>query len=110
MSEADDFFQQQEADERNKIIRETAPIAWEALLPHFARGDVVAVATGLDLVAVAEAISRDESAQVKDWLDSGQIGKVSDAQAQDWLARQVTVWAVVIKPWVLVQERLPERA
>lgn len=91
--------------ERAKITLETAAIAWAELLPHFARGAVVAVDAALDLVAVAEAFHRDDAAQLKAWMAAGQVGKASDAQAQAWLQQGAQVWAVVIAPWVLVQER-----
>ena len=30
-------------------------------------------------------------------------GPVSDLQAQDWYQQDSEVWAVVVKPWILVQ-------
>ena len=106
MSDADEFFHEADAVERAKITLETAPIAWEALLPHFARGAVIAADSALDLVSVAEAFSQDDAAQIKTWMNSEQLGKVSDEQAKAWLEQKAEVWAVVIAPWVLVQERL----
>ena len=32
------------------------------------------------------------------------MGKVADQQAAAWLATDAEVWAVVVSPWVLVQE------
>jgi hypothetical protein len=32
------------------------------------------------------------------------IGKVTDEQASAWLAADTELWAVVVSPWVLVQE------
>ena len=75
------------------------------LLAH-ARGDLLAVAAQLDLVAVAAAMMEDNSERIKGWMDAGQLQVASDAQAADWAERQPdTLWAVVIRPWVLVQER-----
>ena len=105
MSDAEQFFRDTDAVERAKITLETAPIAWEALLPHFARGAVIAVDGTLDLVHVAECFSRDDAAQIKSWMNASKLGKVSDAQASSWLEQKTEVWAVVIMPWVLVQER-----
>lgn len=106
MSNADEFFRETDAIERAKITLETAPIAWEALLPHFARGVVIAVDRALDLVSVAEAFSQDDAEQIKTWMSAAQLGKASDEQASRWLEQNAEVWAVVIAPWVLVQERL----
>ncbi|HEY9036796.1 MAG TPA: DUF2288 domain-containing protein [Pseudomonadales bacterium] len=105
MTDPDDAFQETDAIERAKITLETAAIGWESLLPHFARGAVVAVDGALDLVAVAEHFSRDDADQIKAWMAANQVGKVSDAQAAAWLEQRAEVWAVVIAPWILVQEK-----
>lgn len=88
-----------------KLLGETAAISWQELQPFFARGVVLQVAAGLDLVEVATATSLDEKAQVADWLGSGQLIRLEAEQAQDWHARDPSLWAVVVAPWVLVQER-----
>ena len=89
------------------ILGATAQIEWSVLEPHFARGDLLAVAPQLDLVAVAAAMMEDNSERIKGWMDAGQLQVASDAQAADWAERQPdTLWAVVIRPWVLVQERV----
>ena len=88
------------------ILGATAQIEWNALEPHFARGELLVVDRGLDLVAVAQAFIDDDSGQVKDWMEQGQLAAATDAQAADWFERNPdTLWAVVIRPWVLVQER-----
>ena len=43
------------------ILGATAQIEWSVLEPHFARGDLLAVAAQLDLVAVAAAMMEDNS-------------------------------------------------
>lgn len=88
------------------ILGATAPIEWKALEPHFALGQVLTVDQALDLVVVAEAFARDDSAAVKQWMETGQVQLTPDAQAADWHERDPdNLWAVVIRPWVLVQER-----
>jgi hypothetical protein len=62
------------------------------------------VALGLDLVEVAVGIAQDDRAAVEGWLLAGALTRASDADAQDWLARDPVFWAVVAAPWVLVQE------
>ena len=61
------------------------------------------VAAELDLVDVAHALQLDDVEQVKSWTDNLQVSPVSDAQAKQWVADDTSLWAVVIKPWVLVQ-------
>ncbi len=36
-------------------------------------------------------------------LDSGLVDTVKDTQAAEWYEQDALVWALVIKPWVLVQ-------
>ena len=83
---------------------ETGRIGWQALQPWFAKGDTLQVAKKVDLVAVATALAADDAAAVKGWLDAGQLGPVSTAQASAWVHANAEVWAVVALPWILVQE------
>lgn len=88
---------------REKVNLETSQIAWKELQRFFASGTAVYVAPGLDLVEVAYQFSMDNKALVEQWMQSGQLGLVSDRQAIDWLEADAQVWAVVVKPWILVQ-------
>jgi len=87
-----------------KLNLDTSLISWHELQRHFAAGSVISVRTNLDLVEVALCISTDDSEKVGKWLSSGMIGKVSDEEARMWLDSEAELWAVVVKPWVLVQE------
>ena len=89
---------------RAKVNLETSRIAWSELQRFFASGVAVAVKTELDLVEVAFQFSKDNKAQVERWLLTGKVGKVSDAQATAWIEANAEMWAVVVSPWVLVQE------
>jgi hypothetical protein len=89
--------------EKVKVNLETSKIPWHELQRFFAAGLAVAVSQELDLVEVAWQFSEDNKAQVEIWLANQQIAVVSDQQAQDWLAHDRSVWAVVVKPWILVQ-------
>lgn len=88
-----------------KINLETAPIRWQELLRFFASGNAIAVDPSLDLTQVAKAIADDRASQLQAWMSANLVDVVTDAQAQAWLATDTTVWAVVIKPWVLVQPK-----
>jgi len=83
---------------------ETGRIAWRELQRFFASGHAVAVAPELDLVKVGCDLARDNANQWARWMESGQVALVSDQQAQAWHEADAQVWALVIKPWVLVQE------
>lgn len=88
---------------RAKINLETSRIAWKELQRFFASGAAIAVDSGLDLVEVAFQISEDNAAQVAEWMQAGKVARVSDAQAQTWFETDADVWAVVVRPYVLVQ-------
>ncbi|MGN6964761.1 DUF2288 domain-containing protein, partial [Neisseria sp. P0016.S002] len=86
-----------------KLNTETARISWEELQPHFARGAAVYVAPDLDLIAVARHVAEDEAASLKQWMEQGRFGAISDDMARTFLADKQEMWAVVVAPWVLVQ-------
>lgn len=89
---------------RAKLNLETARIPWPALQGLYAAGDVLAAAPDLDLVEVAVQMARDNSAQIRLWLAAKRLAPVSDDQARAWHAAGTEVWAVVVKPFVLVQD------
>jgi hypothetical protein len=89
---------------RASVNLETARIAWKELQRFFASGSAILVSAELDLVEVAYQISEDNKAQVLEWMQSGQIARVPDAQALAWYEADADVWAVVVRPYVLVQQ------
>ena len=89
---------------RAKINAETAKIPWRELQRFFAQGKVMLVVAELDLVDVAFAVRQDEVSRVEAWIRSARLGPVSDDQARGWFEQEARLWAVVVKPWVLVQE------
>ena len=88
---------------RAKVNLETAQIAWKELLRFFAGGLAVAVSPQLDLVEVALQMSQDNKAQIEQWMAEGKIARVSDELAKEWLEADAMLWAVVVKPWIVVQ-------
>ena len=88
---------------RASVNLETAQIAWRELQRFFASGSAIAVSDDLDLIEVAFQISEDNRTQVARWMESGLVARVSDKQALDWYDSDATVWAVVARPYVLVQ-------
>jgi hypothetical protein len=88
-----------------KLLGETAPITWQELQPFFARGVLLMVDGAADLIEVAQAVAENNQGKVAAWLTSGQLCKVEEKVAEDLLTRDPQLWAVVVAPWVLVQER-----
>ena len=92
---------------RLKINSETARLPWAELQRHFAQGSAVFVGPDLDLVDVAVRISHDDKDSIAKWMAAGQIGKVTDEQAQAWAEGDAVLWTSVVHPFILVQ---PEKA
>ena len=88
-----------------KLLGETAAITWEELQPFFARGALLWVDGAEDLVGVALAVAQDDKTRVAALLTDGKLSKVDENRAQDLLARDPKLWAVVVAPWVLIHER-----
>jgi len=88
---------------RAKVNLETAQIAWKELQRFFASGAAIHASDDLDLVEVAFQMSRDNAAQIQQWMVAGKLSKVTDEQAAVWFETDALVWAVVVSPWVLVQ-------
>ena len=100
----EDLKAQSEELKRGKIVSETARIPWKDLQRHFAGGRVLYVAGDLDLVDAAFAVQQDDLKTVTNWTEQQLMAPVSDDQAKRWYEADAVLWAVVIKPWVLVQE------
>ena len=92
---------------REKMNLETSRITWKELQRFFAAGKAVSVSLDLDLIDVADQFARDNKVLVEQWMGEGKVGLVADSQALEWFEEDAEVWAVVVKPWVLVQEVKP---
>ena len=99
----EELLRQDRELQRAKINSETAKIPWLELQRFFAAGRVLLVAPGLDLVDVGYAMQQDDIEQVQRWTDCAQVAPVPDELARAWVSEEASLWAVVVKPWVLVQ-------
>jgi hypothetical protein len=88
-----------------KLLGETASMTWNELQPFFARGALLWVEASLDLIEVAEAVAENHAEKVAAWLAAGEVGKVAESRALDFLERDPPLWTVVVAPWVLIQDR-----
>ncbi|VVN87102.1 hypothetical protein PS691_01558 [Pseudomonas fluorescens] len=88
-----------------KLLGETASITWKELEPFFAKGALLWVDASLDLIEAAEAVAANQAEKVAAWLAGEELAKVSATRAQDLLERDPQLWAVVVSPWILIQER-----
>lgn len=86
------------------LLAETAKIPWKELQYFFAGGKAIFVDTELDLIDVATQFTNDNKTAVEHWMKNNLVLPVPDEKAKAWYENDSTVWAVVVKPWVLVQE------
>ena len=88
-----------------KLNLETSRIHWHELQTYFARGQVVRVAPELDLLEVATELAADNRERFECWMSEDKVGDIAPELAQAWYDRNAELWAVVVAPWVLVQDR-----
>lgn len=87
-----------------KLNFETGRITWPELQRHFARGVVLVVEADLDLIKVAETLAQDDSTTVERWIQQKSVAGATMEQARIWEDNKPEFWAVVVAPWVLIQE------
>lgn len=79
---------------------------WSWLMPHAQRDQVLVVNSGLDLVDVGVAIASDNTAAVQVWIAEQLLTKPTANQLSDWNSEQEKRFdALIVRPFVLVQER-----
>jgi hypothetical protein len=88
-----------------KLLGETAVIEWKALERFWAKGDLIWVDASLDLIEVAQAMAENRSETFGIWRNAGTVGPVSNEQALDLQSRDPEIWAVVVSPFIVIQEK-----
>ena len=101
MSETESETEQQLHDRLNS---EAAKIPWRELQRHYARGVIIVVSADMDLIATAVSLAGDDRAAAEQWTDGGGLRRADDDDARNWLEHDTVLWALVMAPWVLVQE------
>jgi hypothetical protein len=91
---------------RARLNLETAKIGWEGLQRQFAKGVVLKVMPEMDLIDTAARMIQDEKSSVEQWLEQGKIVQATMEDARRWNEEDPDLWAVVVAPWVLVQESM----
>jgi hypothetical protein len=83
---------------------QTGKLGWPELARHFARGALVWVHPDEDLVEIAAGLVGDAAGKVAQLAAEGRLKRADDEDAIRWQAEGPVFWAVVVAPWVLVQE------
>jgi len=87
-----------------KLNTQTGKVSWPDIQRHFARGVVLVVDCQADLLNIAADIVRDNHAVVEDFLANEDLKKASIEDARSWQENDPLFWAVVVAPWLLIQE------
>ena len=90
---------------KQKLNQDTARIRWSSLNQFDQIDAIVQVDAKLDLIDVACEFASDNSSQVKVWLEKSLVTKVNHEKAKLWETRDPELWAVVVSPWILVQDK-----
>ena len=89
---------------KEELAQECAPIYYKEIERFFAKGVLILVGKDLDILDVALVVQNDDSEQLKQWLDSKKIIRVTDEHALKWSQGETQLLAVTVVPWLLVQE------
>ncbi len=87
-----------------RLNTETAKIGWVEIQRFFAKGQVFIIAPELDLIDTAARLIHDEKSSVEKWLEQGLMRQATTDDAKRWNETDPDLWAVVVAPWILVQE------
>jgi hypothetical protein len=101
--------QSEEPTLRQRLHQQTAQIHWRELQRHFARGVVVVLRPGLDLINVAAQLAEDDADSIAALIEQKQLRPASDDDARQWQASDAVMWATVVAPWVIVQTEKNEQ-
>jgi hypothetical protein len=83
-------------------LLDEAELDW--LKPHLHKDAVVIVNPDLDLLDVGVAIAQDETQAVERWIGEQLILKPTTADVDRWNAGHPKFRAIIVQPYVLVQE------
>ena len=89
---------------RDLLNAQTGKLTWPELARHFARGVVVCVEPSEDLIEVAVSVVADALTTIDQLHQGGRMHRANDQDAVRWQQSNPVFWAVVVAPWVLVQE------
>jgi len=89
---------------RQTLNIESGKLEWHELQVHFARGIVIVIDTSLDLIDISSKLVNDDKQAVEKLMSENKIWRATDDDAKRWVKNTPVFWAVVVPPWVLVQE------
>jgi len=86
-----------------KLNMETAKLSWKELEVFFAKGTLLQVATGKDLIATAELIASNNQEELEKLI----LSKKLEFATPEWIRNNcqpnTELWTLVVAPYVLCQ-------
>ncbi|MCW8878916.1 MAG: DUF2288 domain-containing protein [Kangiellaceae bacterium] len=95
--------QDEELTLEQKLNLETAKIKWKELELFFAKGSLIRVEIGSDLVSVAKLVAENQHQEIEILIANKQIEFVTPSWAKKHCKSDTELWAVVVAPYVLCQ-------
>ncbi len=93
-------------DIRQKLAGELLRYAaWEDVRPHIIRG-VVFVVRGVPLVDVGAALATDDRPRVEGLIEAGQLTRPAPEDLERWVEIKAQFAALIVSPFVLIQEEV----
>ncbi len=89
---------------RAELGRRAGPVRWSDLAAHSARRALFWVGPEVALVECAVAVALDRADVVALWIREGTLRRPSQAELDEWPAAGKEWLAVVVQPFVLMQE------
>lgn len=86
-----------------KLNGETAIVAWQEIEPFFAKGNLLLIDQGVDLINCAADLSLDNAEAIKPLIDSEKIQRMPLEFVKESCQPETEFWSVVVAPYVLAQ-------
>lgn len=92
-------------EEQKEQLRKTLDEAdWSWIKPHALRDSVILVEGSLDLLEVAVSVANNQVAQMKVWIDQGQVRKPQAVEMEQWDQNPNQKFqSIIVQPFVLIQ-------
>lgn len=93
---------------REELVLSIDEAQWDWLRTHLERGGLILVDDSLDLADTALKVASDDNEAVEHLIADGKIGKPTLSQIRTWDTDMQKRFAMlIIRPFVLIQERRP---
>ena len=99
------IFQNQTPNSSQKLEKYVGEVTWEYLEPHFLNDSLIYIDNSLCIKSVGNAFAQDDKKKVEEWLKKGDALKPGQAHAKYWKEANSTFIALVVSPFVIIQEK-----